>query len=489
MKPDTRTAKLLPADLPPVLVGGTPLVHSQVERLLVALEARHEGETPPLVAALRERADPATLDRFAAALVEQWQRHGCGPREGGIIQAAGQFGGDEYARQLGALARNWKEKRQHGPVGLALQCLFELGSEAALMQLRAFTRVPRDWALKGTATAYLLEAAARRGLSLDDLDDRMTPTFGLDAEGSATFDFGSRRFHLVLSPSLRPTVRDDAGNERTDLPEPNSSDDAVLAAQAAAHWRVLKKQIADALKQQSMRLEEAMLTQRSWRIADFETYLLGHPLMRPLLRGLIWGGISPGGTLAGTFRVAEDGTLAGPDDREWALPEGGRVLLLHPLHLTADLRHRWGELLADYEQRPPFPQLGRALHRPEPDEVAERALTRRTGVPCMAAALAAALERRGWVRAEAGRRGIYRAHRRAFIGRRGLLTAVIEYAPGIPVRDLRGAPTQCIACAYFLPRLLDGYPPGAGEALPLGDVDPIAFSEVAALVEALTAHQ
>ena len=107
----------------------------------------------------------------------------------------------------------------------------------------------------------------------------------------------------------------------------------------------------------------------------------------------------------------------------------------------------------------------------------------------MAAALAGALERRGWVRADAGRGGIYRAHRRAFIGRRGLLTAVIEYVPGIPVRDLHGAPEQQIACAYFLPRLLDGHPPGPGDALPLGDVDPIAFSEVAAVVEALTAHE
>ena len=39
---------------------------------------------------------------------------------------------------------------------------------------------------------------------------------------------------------------------------------------------------------QTTRLYEAMCTQRTWPLADWRTYLLGHPLMKFLCQRLVW---------------------------------------------------------------------------------------------------------------------------------------------------------------------------------------------------------
>jgi hypothetical protein len=69
-----------------------------------------------------------------------------------------------------------------------------------------------------------MEAIARaRGLTQEQLEDRIVPDCGLDPMGKRAFDFGTRQFQFVLSPDLKPMLKDDKGKLITSLPKPNSA--------------------------------------------------------------------------------------------------------------------------------------------------------------------------------------------------------------------------------------------------------------------------
>src|SRR5690606_10539123 len=112
------------------------------------------------------------------------------------------------------------------------------------------------------------------------LEDRVIADGGLDERGERTFDYGPRQFQFVLSPELKPLIRDAQGKLRPNLPAPNSKDDATLATAAQEEWKVLKKQVGDLATFQALRLEQAMIGGRQWQRDEFETLLVRHPVMR-----------------------------------------------------------------------------------------------------------------------------------------------------------------------------------------------------------------
>src|SRR5437764_226947 len=121
-----------------------------------------------------------------------------------------------------------------------------------------------------------------------------------------------------------------------------------MAAQAAADWKLLKKQVAEVAKVQAVRLEQAMITGRRWSAHEFATLLVRHPLMTHLVRLLAWGVYDETGTVVASFRVTEDQKYADSDDETFDLPADARVGVVHPLHLPDAERATWGEVLSDY---------------------------------------------------------------------------------------------------------------------------------------------
>jgi hypothetical protein len=489
LSPADRPAWVGAAELPPVTLGAQRLSDAQVDLLLAALRKSTLEAPHPLVLAVRERADRLALEQFVGRLHDLWQQHGMKLKENWAFAACGLLGGDGLALRLGPLARTLREQQKHQHAALALACLNAIGTDTALLQIRNFTRIPREWSLKETAEGYLKAAAERRGLTMIELEDRMVPDCGLDERGSCTFDFGPRRFTFALGPGLKPLVRDEAGKTRPDLPKPGSKDDTPSAEAATAAWKLLKKQLADVFKLQTRRLEQAMVTARRWSPADFETVLARHPVMTHLARGLVWGCYDAEGRLTATFRLAEDQSYADADDETFALNGAISLGIAHPLHLSEALRARWGERLSDYEITPPFPQVGRPVHAPTEAERQERECRRFAGVPCMAIALVDGLERRGWLRDGAGDGGCLCGHYRHFpaAGAQGT-TAYVEYWPGAPVWDLLNADEQKVQHAWFVPGLDPERAWKETDRIPLGQVDRIVFSEVVADLAALTAH-
>ncbi|NNH73766.1 DUF4132 domain-containing protein [Nocardia uniformis] len=305
-----------------------------------------------------EQCDRDALADFGWALFDDWVSARMPPGNGWVIDQFLWLANDDSVRQLGALLLSWPGV---GTDEHAAGVLGEIGTDAALAQLHRITQWAKAPGLRSTAEECLARAATKRGLGIDELADRLVPDFGLDADGTLALDYGSRRFTVGFDENLTPFAVDEAGVNRQTLPEPGIIDDRTLAPAAYHRFNELRNQARVVAGDQIRRLELAMVTGRRWSAAEFERYLVTHPLLRHIARRLVWttGEIS--------FRLAEDFTPTDIDDTTITLPETARIGIAHPVELGAEASG-WRGVFADYEIAQPFPQLRRPVDDPTETE-------------------------------------------------------------------------------------------------------------------------
>ena len=220
-----------------------------------------------------------------------------------------------------------------------------------------------DWDAPRVAQAL----ARRRGRSMADLVDRTVPTAGFDENGQLELSYGSRVFTATLTPGLTVELRNPDGKTITSLPPPRGSDDKQQAEAAKQRLAAVKKELELIAGHQTARLYDAMCTGRKWAVSDWRTYLAEHPVMRHLVRRLVWIATwQP--DRAVSFRPLEDGSLTDVDDNEVTVPEDGTISLAHDVWLSADEAAAWLRHFADYEVAPLFPQLGKKAFRLAPQQ-------------------------------------------------------------------------------------------------------------------------
>src|SRR5262249_53701484 len=152
---------------------------------------------------------PAVLDAFAWRVFELCLATGQTPEIKLGLGAVGLLGGDGCALKLTPYLREWPSQGFSQRATWGLDALRAISSEAALMQLNGIAQKVKSRALQVRARKYMGEIAAERGLSQQQLEDRIVPDLGLDERGSRTFDYGPRRFRLVFGPNLKPMLRDE----------------------------------------------------------------------------------------------------------------------------------------------------------------------------------------------------------------------------------------------------------------------------------------
>lgn len=373
----------------------TAVVHLGTMLALARLDAPDAG-----IAEVKEACDPASLEAFVWDLFSVWLAMGGSAKEQWAFHALGHLGGDETARRLTPLIRDWPGEGNAARAAKGLDVLAAIGTEVALMILHGLSQKTKSKALQDRARKKIEELAAQRGFTPEELADRLVPDLGLGEDGSMVLDFGPRSFRVGFDEILKPFVRAE-GKRLTDLPKPGKGDDPELAARAQAAWKTLKKDVRALASQQILRLELAMCGRRRWEPEVFRTFLLEHPLLQHLVRRLVWGIYDDHESLQGTFRVDEDGSFADVSDEPWHLPEGVRVGLVHSLDLADDLAARWGEVLGDYEILQPFRQLGREVYRIAPDERDVLELRRVEGLQVQTVRVLGLSSSRGWRRGPA----------------------------------------------------------------------------------------
>lgn len=469
-----------PASLPPIKVGESKLATAEVATLLGALKSSPLGSPVPLFDALKKHAVRTSLDGFVWKLYETWTSMGAPSKEKWAMGALGQLGGDAVVLKLTPLVRQWPGESQHPRAVFGLECLRVIGSDTALMALNGIAQKLKFKGLKEKAQAMMQGIAESRGMSREELADRIVPDCGLDARGGRTFDFGPRQFQFVLGPEMKPLIKDAAGKIRPDLPSPNQSDERAKAEAEVAEWKLLKKTLKEVLKIQAERLEESMITGRRWSPEEFDTLLVKHPLMINLVRQLVFAAYEDG-KIVRSFRVTEDQTIADENDDEIPLPEAGRIGVVHPAHLSESAKSAWGQVMSDYEIIPPFQQLGRAICHPEPGDLDLDELTRFRGPKMPGITVYGMLEKNHWLRDTPADGGGFSQHSKFFPS--ADVTAFIAYTGmGIAYYD----EPQEIESVYFVP----GHekPEMWGHhtvRVKIKDVDPVVLSEVLRLVHAI----
>jgi photosystem II stability/assembly factor-like uncharacterized protein len=368
-----------------------------VETLLVRLAWSNADEIHPGVLATKRAHSAKDSAAFAWALFEKWLAAGADPKHGWCMQAVGFLGDDESARELAALAKVWPGEGKSARAQSALDALLNIGSDVALVNINILAEKSKFPAFKQAARERIEAIADARGLTPDELADRLVPTLGLDEHGAGVLDFGARKFTIAFDERLAPVVRDASGAVLSDLPKPAKTDDAALAKEAKAKLAAIKKDARTTASLQIARMERAMRTGRPIARELFLEAFAAHPWMRHLAQRLVFGAHTSDGKLVATFRVAEDGTLANEKDVEYKLPEDAHVSVLHPARMPKDSIARWADVLGEYELLQPFPQIARPVHAATDAEKKGTRIERFHGKDATYGALRG-LESRGWQR-------------------------------------------------------------------------------------------
>jgi hypothetical protein len=465
------------SELPPINIDGHSLNAEQGAALLTAL-SRSTLEGPhPLVRALKQNVAAPVRDRFVWGLFDLWLNRGASSKERWALMAVGLLGSDSSALQLAPYIRKWPGESQHQRAVLGLNCLRAIGSDTALMQINSIGQKAQYNAIKQAARKAIGAIAAERGMTKDQLDDRIIPDCGLGDDGRRVFDFGARKFMFALDSDLKPQIRDEAGKLKSDLPKPTKTDDAQLAEQAVLEWKLIKKQVREVAKVQSGRLEQALLGKRRWTTDEFENFIVNHPLMIHIARRLLWGGYDSDSKLKMTFRITDEKDYADSDDEPVTLDDVNCIGLAHPLHLSVDDIAKWSEVFGDYEIIPPFPQLARKTYALLPEERDAFEITRFAEIKIQVLPMIGITQKLGWIRGTPLDGGLFHQHIKPFATEN--VTAFIEY-PGIPIGYYEGWEDQKIERCYFLRGVYTeaGYHDPRVAKIKLSDIDPVVMSEV-----------
>jgi len=452
------------ATMPPLTdVDGIPLDATVGGALVRALAAKDLGTAS--VERARRGLDGSSVDRWLEALFEAWRTTGFNGRYGWVLEGMAQLGGDRCTLVIEIELTAWPEASESGRKRalVALEVLRRISTDTALLILLGVGQREVLPTLRLCADEQLRLAAKARKLTVGELGDHITPSCGLGPKGRRTFDFGPRHFETAFDAHFVPHVRDQAGVLWRSLPPISKGDDPTLARQAQDAWAVLSKQLQAVARVQASRLEEAMITQRRWKMSAWSRHLHNHPLMVHFTRRLIWGLFDAKDRLKLAFRTTEEGTCVDHDDADVTLPSRGRVGIVHTLDLDDAERAAWSEHLTDYEIVPPFEQLDRARAAPSEEEIDAKAMTRFASAVIDPKVAHDTFIDLGFTRDEHYVRKFFE---RRYESERLLVRVSLE--PGMHAGASHEAPAQSIPKVVFR----HGSAP-----LRLGKVPPVAFSE------------
>ncbi|GAA2057891.1 hypothetical protein GCM10009839_79320 [Catenulispora yoronensis] len=454
-------------------LGHTSALPPEAVRHVVQMLSISKPETPyPGLDIVRETCDDISLREFCWALVENWRLAGCPSAQGWVLDSLRWFGDYDIVRRLEPLIRAWPGENGHARAVAGLDVLAAIGGDHAMRALYRISQRVKFTALKDSAGEKIAAIAEGLGRTAEQLGDQLVPDLGLDPDGTLTLDFGPRKFVVGFDELLKPYVRDEAGQRLKTLPKPGVKDDPELAKAATDAFSALKKEARSETGDQIARLERAMCLRRRWTLLDFCSYFVAHPLVRHLVRRLVWGSYDADGTLLATFRIAEDLTFADLDDEPFE-PDIATVGLVHPLEF-AELIPRWSDVLADYEILQPFAQLGRETHTLTDAERETLNLSRFRGVDIPVGKLVG-LTRRGWRRGEAWDNGVEVFVLRPLPDGRAL---VANIEPGIDVGGIADSGPQELTDVWIARDGVGDWFPRDGACDPFGTLDPVTASEI-----------
>lgn len=222
--------------------------------------------------------------------------------------------------------------------------------------LLSLSRRYRTASVQEKARNLVTQIAERNGWSADELADRTIPTAGFDDTGTLVLEYGERIFTAKMDAKQKLVLFNPEGKEVKALPAARKNDDAELIKEAKKLFTSSKKELKQVIELQSVRLYEAMCAQRQWLSADWQEYILAHPIMHKLIEQLVWQEVKDGKVI-NTFRPSDDGALLDLEDDEVTLQNDSLIQLAHAALVNEDERKAWMTHFKDYKVKFLFSQM------------------------------------------------------------------------------------------------------------------------------------
>ena len=386
----------------------------------------------------------------------------------GVLAIAAACAGGDAVPIVGAYLKEWFGHRASQCRAL-LQVLAWIEHPTAIQLLLSVGTRFRTKGIQEEAAALVETLAARKGWTLDELADRTAPTAGFDENGALELSYGARQFTARLDDDFNVTLTNADGKTLATLPAPNRDDDEEQTKLAKARFSAARKELKGAVKAQAARLYEGMCAQRAWRFADWDRFLLRHPVVGRLAQRLVWTAFEDGRPVR-SFRPLADRTLTDARDEAVTVPPGAEVRVAHGTFLAPEETAAWREHFADYEVDPLFVQFPDAAYVLPPDGGDAEGIDDFQGHVLEAFRLRSLVTKLGYVRGTTEDGGWFSEYRKSFLGL--ALEVVIGFTGNsLPEENRKVA----LLTLKFVRRATDDGRPE--EAVPLGQVPPVLRSE------------
>lgn len=311
---------------------------------------------------IRSVLDPDSLRSVLSDQYGHWINNEADTKQKNLLLPYAISAGSREIVELKKQIDQWTENSRGALAAFAVSAMALNGSNMALLLVDGISKKYKNKQVKAAAEAAMEQAASLLGITKEELGDRIIPDMGFSRDRKRSFDFGPRAFTGILTPQLTVELFDDSGKRIKNLPKPGAKDDAVIAGKTVAEFKDMKKQLKTVVAAQKARLEEAIITGRTWEKEKWEQLFVNNPVMNGFSIGLVWEEWSREGEMLGTFRYMEDGSFNSSDEEEYELQEDSLIALLHPLDVSEELMDTWKQQLEDYEIVQPLAQLDMAVY-------------------------------------------------------------------------------------------------------------------------------
>lgn len=301
-----------------------------------------------------------------------WLENGADNKTKMILVPYCVFASDSQILAMKKQLRTWAEAMRGALAAFAVKAIAINGSKAALMTVNDISvKFPNNMVKKEAKEAFSY-AADVLDIPEDVLADKIVPDLGLDKNGEAVLDYGSRTFIVSLMPDFSFAIYDNAkGKNIKSLPKPSASDDSVKAETAKKYFSDMKKQLKAVTSSQKIRLQDVFRNGRTWNVQAWKELFVDNPIMQRFAKTLVWG-IYDNGKLLRSFRYTDDGTFCDENDDETKLPDMAEISIIHPCEAEDEVLEAWTQQLVDYEIIQPFAQLTASVEKITKDDLDEK---------------------------------------------------------------------------------------------------------------------
>lgn len=275
--------------------------------------------------------------------------------------------------------KKWIQEEYNDLACFVIELMGVKASPASLTMLEEWIELTPESIFRQKARKAFRKAAAFQNISVNELADRIIPSFGFDRDGKRIVDYGSRTFQVTLAPDLTISVYNFANKKvKKSLPVVKDEDDREKAEKAREEFLDFNRIVRIHTNIQRNRLEQELRNGYTRTAEAWQTVFLENPVMRYMTDGLVWG-IYQDEHLQTSFRTTLEGTLITVDKAPFTLPENTCITLVHPIDLDKDTLLRWQRQLQEEGIEPFISQLSVPVYLLDEQEMQGYKITRFSG--------------------------------------------------------------------------------------------------------------